>query len=378
MRVLIIPGYYGFGRRIATPSGAGSGVFFRDQAIALSRSGHDVSLVYVHFDADRGVEVEVSDDEGVKRIIVHARPFPRGNSLYRLLLTVWSVRKHFVESRPEVVHAHTFRALPIALAVSGSLGIPYVVTEHSSGVRKGSLNAAWRTITRLGYRRAGAVMAVSEGLSQAMSLYTDRPVLVVPNMVRELFFRVPLRQREVGDPFIFLSVGYCGATKGWDILLDAFSRLEARVGGRRVLLVLCGTDCPEIHELADEFGLRDRVQFTGKVPPDEVAVWMEACDVHVMPSRVETFGIASIEALACGKPIIMSATDAATTIVQSGDGLIVPTEDAVSLAEAMQIMMDSAGRHPAEQIRESCRERFSGEAVTAQLDAVYRDVVAGQ
>lgn len=370
MRVLVIPGYFGFGGRNASGS-SGSGVFFRDQAVALARAGHDTSLLYVHFDATKGRELEVTTDDGVRCLYVHAARLPRLNSLYRIILMIWAVRRAFTRGTlPEVVHAHVFHALPGAWAVSRAFGIPFVVTEHSSKVRQGSLKFFWRTVARLGYGRAARVIAVSEPLARSLALYTSREVTVIPNLVRDEFFNTPLRRKPAGQPFTFLSIGYCDPVKGWDLLVRAFAQLTSEGGQDR--LVLCGAVCPELEALVDQLGVRERVRFTGRVEAAAIPQLLSSCDCHVMPSRTETFGIASIEALACGKPIIMTDTDAATMIVGPANGLVVPTDDVRALAEAMTLMKLRGGYFfDPVSIRSACSEAFGSSGTAARIADVY-------
>ncbi len=366
MRILVVPGYLGFGGR--RPSGSsGAGIFFRDQAIAMARAGHEVSLVYVHFDATSGTSIEVTDDEGVRCIFVHAAPWPKLNSLRRMALAARACRQVLAERPPEIVHAHVFLALPTAWAVARAFGVPYVVTEHSSKVRMGSVRLGWRPVARAGYAMAGAVLAVSDALADAMARYTSREVCVVPNLVRDEFFEVPLGIRSDGG-FTFMSLGSCDPIKGWDLLIRAFAQLPQ---GGPTTLVLCGGACPDLVELAVQLGVRDRVRFTGRVEPGEVVSLLESCDCHVMPSRVETFGIATVEALACGKPVIMSATDAAASIVHSDNGLIVPVGDVGALARAMEFLRHEVHSFDSVAIREACRSRFSGRTITDRIASAY-------
>ena len=373
MRVLVIPGYFGFGG--STPSGSnGSGVFFRDQAVALARAGHEVTLLYVHFDSARGRQLDVSFEDRVRFLFVHAARWPRLNAVHRMLLMIWAVRKAFAPgSRPDVVHAHIFHALPSAWAVARAFRIPYVVTEHSSKVRAGSLGGYWRTVARLGYARAARVMAVSHPLAESLARYTSQEVLVVPNLVRDEVFASPLCAKPRAGTFTFLSVGYCDPIKGWDLLLEAFAQLAER--GYDVRLLLCGATCPDLEQSARRLGISQQVHFTGRLPAAEIPTLLGSCDCHVMPSRVETFGIASIEALACGRPVIMTDTGAASTIVALTNGLVVGVEDVEAMATAMAFMIENADAYDPAEIRRSCRSNFSASIVAATLSGVFTQVL---
>lgn len=371
MRVLVVPGYYGFGRQGGAGPGE-AGLFFRDQAIALCRAGHEVWLVHVYFDSRAGTRIEVTVDSGVRCIYVHAVPWPRFNSIRQVALAIRACRVAMAGVRPEVIHAHIFHAMPTAWALSLAYGIPYVVTEHSSKVSNGTIAPAWRLVARIGYRHATALISVSMGLAEALKQYTSRVIHVIPNVVRSEFLDVPLGvvpQRA----FTFLSVGYFDPVKGWDVLLEAFARLDLT---REVSLVLCGDDAPGLLSLIRNLGLQDRVEVLGRTKPAHVPGVMQACHCLVIPSRVETFGVVAIEALACGKPVIMTATDAATDIVRPGTGMIVPIADPDALASAMSDMVDRGSMdYDPVQLREYVRVRFSGSAVAARLLGVYEQAI---
>lgn len=229
-------------------------------------------------------------------------------------------------------------------------------------------------LARLGYRAAASLVAVSDGLAAAVAALAGRPVEVIPNVVREDFWQAPIRRPQgTSDPFTFLSVGYWDAVKGWDILMLAFSRLVGE--GYSANLVLCGDSNPEIRAFAVRLRIEDRVRVTGRVPREEMITQMAACDCYVMPSRVETFGIASIEALACGKPVIMTTTDAAHAIITPDNGVVVPVEDVSALASALRTMVAKAVEYDPDSIRRGCYEKFSADAVVARLESVYQSAL---
>lgn len=374
MDVLILPGYFGFGGWVEGPGTSSRGVFFRDQAIALARAGHRPVVLYVHFDSTRGVHVERNHEFGVQLVFVHARPWRKMNSIQRILLHL-RCAKPSVVGTPEVLHAHVFTALPQAWALSKRLRIPYVITEHSSSVRTGKMSRLWKVIARLGYSRASVVLAVSKPLSRGVQQLYDGRVRIVPNAVRDEFFTQPLANRQ-GREFQFISVGYGHPNKGWDLLLEAFAILVRQQAQARLTLV--GEATSEILERILVLGIGENVSLVGKVSSEEVQKLLANADCHVMPSRVETFGIASIEALAAGLPIIMSNTDAADAIVNPSNGFIVPVGDVDALAVAMSRMIDERGCFVSESIRDAVRTAFSGQALANRLEECYKVALIGE
>lgn len=373
MRILILPAYYGFGRDGEPDSG--HGIFFREQALALANQGHDVTVLHAHFDTSGPAYVRTRvETNGMREVIVHV-PSSRLpiNIARRAWLLVRAYRASFLDDPPEVIHAHSYPAALSAMPISILTGIPYVITEHSSNLLTG-LTANWQRFARLAYSRASKVLAVSSGLASAMSRITPRPITVVPNLVTAQFLSHPSAKRKANAEFAFTSIGYCHPNKGWDILIEAFAALlKSRA---QATLTLCGgqEDCHELMDQVHMLGIADKVRFIGRISRSEVKAQLDAADCHVMPSRFETFGIATIEALACGKPVIMTATAAADEIVDASNGLTIPIGDWVALASAMEWMMDNSSLYNEDVIRTACRSKYSEAAVCAQLERVYAQV----
>lgn len=375
MRVLILPAYYGFGRDGDPDSG--HGIFFREQALALANQGHDVTVLHAHFDTTGPAYVRTRiEPNGMREIIVHvpASRLPI-NIARRAWLLLRAYRASFLDNPPEVIHAHSYPAALSAIPISALTGIPYVITEHSSNLLTG-LTHNWRRFARLAYSRASRVLAVSSGLAAAMSRVTPRPVTVVPNLVTAQFLAPPSPERTANAEFAFVSIGYCHPNKGWDILIEAFAALLK--SGVPATLTLCGgqEDCYELLSTVRGLGIADHVRFTGRIGRREVKKQLDAADCHVMPSRFETFGIATIEALACGKPVIMTATAAADELVNTGNGLITPIDDAAVLASAMEWMVGNALIYNPDAIRAECRAKYSEEAVCGLLAGIYEEASA--
>jgi glycosyltransferase involved in cell wall biosynthesis len=145
--------------------------------------------------------------------------------------------------------------------------------------------------------------------------------------------------------------------KGGPVLLQAFARLRASVPGARLIVVGCQPNvgqpwCEEV----------------GKVAPEEVARHLLRSSVFVLPTRIEPFGIAPIEALSHRLPAVVSNVGAMPTLVRHGEsGFVVPSDDPEALANALQdLLCDS----------EKCR-RF-GEAGYQDMTARYTWPVVGQ
>ena len=129
-------------------------------------------------------------------------------------------------------------------------------------------------------------------------------------------------------------------------------------------------------------GLGDRVEFLGPLSESDLAAYLHACDVFVLPSvsRQETFGVVQLEAMACGKPVV--STDLPTGVpwvnVHERTGLVVPSGDADALATALtRLLADPALRaRYGEAGRARVERDFTVQAMTAATTAVYREVLS--
>jgi glycosyltransferase involved in cell wall biosynthesis len=164
--------------------------------------------------------------------------------------------------------------------------------------------------------------------------------------------------------------------KGQDVFLEAAALVpEARfvvVGG--AILGNEGGFEEEVHALARRLGLADRVVFTGHV--DDAIPWLDALDVAVVASSHEAFGIVLVEAMALGTPVVATATDGPSEIVEDGvSGLLVPVGDAPALAAAIEraLIDRSLAATLAEGGRRRARE-FTEERTAARFARLLREV----
>lgn len=374
MRIVSLPAHYGYGAFASSQVESGIGRNFRTQAMALARAGHDVLLIYLHFDGQQGREVLDTRDEGVRCLYIHARPVRLPiNVGYRVSITLRVAAAMPAHDRPDVIHAHGHRAALWAVPLALMWNVPYVITEHGP-VRYRPIRGLWRRVAVLGFRRASRVIAVSAGQAEALRAYTENTVVVVPNMVRSDFLEASIgdaRSRKVPN---IVSIGRTNAVKGWDLLIAAYAQVVA--DGTPCELILCGGGDPsELQQLAAALGVGSTVSFTGHLGHRDALELLRNCDLHVMPSRAETFGIASIEALALGKPIVMTPTDAAAAIVSDVNGVLAEDHSVESIRKSLEIAISRLDRYNASEIRAGCEARFSERVVTSRLADVYQEAV---
>jgi glycosyltransferase involved in cell wall biosynthesis len=123
----------------------------------------------------------------------------------------------------------------------------------------------------------------------------------------------------------------------------------------------------EARRFVEAHGLEDRVRFAG--PTDDPVPYLSAADVFVLPSHYEAFGLAALEAMSCGVPVVASDVGGLRDFVRPGQtGVLVPPHDAASLAGALDsLLMDEARRGIlGRQARDLVEAEFSEEVIGAR------------
>ena len=278
----------------------------------------------------------------------------------------------------DLVHAHMiYPEGAVAHRLSRRYGVPFVVSEHapwteewfaSSRVRREALDAAGA---------ASSLLAVSASVRETMAAYGVDPdrVTVVPVGVDGDVFPIGSSEARRSDQILY--VGWINYVKGVDVLLRAMELLKRR--GEPARLVLAGGAAyrptrlkeEELRRLAISLDLGDRVTFVGHQSHGEVARLMAESAAVVLPSRAESFSAVLIEALACGTPVVATASGGPEEIVRDDVGLLVPPEDPRALADAIVAVLHMPERFPPEELRRYAVSRFGWEAIVPKIEAEY-------
>jgi len=293
----------------------------------------------------------------------------------------------FAKARPELVHAHTYKAGILASVAARLAGVPAVLfTPHGHifsrganipGVPGGLKLEALRWITRAAQGCADRVTALSDpDLEQqlALGLSAASKYVVVRNGIDcERFSGARPRSFE-GSPVIG-AVGRFSEEKGHRYLLEAMAELRSRLPGARLVMVGYGALEGDLRSRAAGLGIEGRVTFTGERDSAEL---LGAFDLFVQPSLYESQGLAILEAMAAGLPVIATEVGGVRDAVRNGEtGLLVPSADPRSLAEAIVRLAEDRdlGRRLAQRAGRDVRERFSSSTMIASYADLYRQLL---
>ncbi len=385
MHVVLLPSWY---PKDATDIG---GSFFREQALALHRSGCRVGVVTPQFDSLRALSLgslfsprlTTEVDAGVITVRRHAVNWtPRLRDVIRRRWT--RIGEEAFEAYqsahgvPDVLHVHSvLDAGVLARRLSARFRIPYVLTEHSTAFARGQLPADELRLASDIAQFASCRIAVSPQLADLLVRTLDvgsGDWVTVPNIVDASFFSTPLRSIRQGA-FTFINVALMDYKKGQDILLQAFAIARRDEPLMALIIVGDGEEEPRLRQLAQSLGIDGGVTFAGRLSRAAVRERVAAADGFVLSSRVETFGVVVAEALALGKPVVATRCGGPESIVRDDDGELVPVGDIEALARAMVRVAKGRDRFDPSALREGCRARFGEDAVIRAIRDCYAAVV---
>jgi len=259
---------------------------------------------------------------------------------------------------PDLIHAHNVLfAGCFSEQLSTRSHIPYVITEHSSNFLNGSMKITKRI--KAAYRQASARLMVSTFLGKTVELLVGHeatPWEWVPNILPSDFEHAIKKKKFLKERFRFLCIAQFKPVKNHICLLRAFA---SSFRGHNAELVL-GGDGPlflATKQSANQLGISSQVSFLGFLSRNRVLAEMERCDVFVLPSHYETFGVVLIEALSCGRPVIAPCGSGPDAIVTEDNGTLFHPNDPNDLAAAMNSMYTNYDRYDPESIRDSCLSR---------------------
>lgn len=345
-------------------------------------------------------EREYTLDPHVTRLLLPGRPWPRRPSAMtrsgpgeqspskpwwrrlvvdRLLgLTkdlTWTFRlaSRLRTIRPDVVISFMEASNVRTLLATRFLPSAVVVAERTDP-RHHWIEPKWRLLRRVTYRWADALVVQTTSVAEwARAFVPANRIHVVPNPAPS--WDEPQRTREA----VVLGMGRLGREKGFDLLIEAFAKVEGRHPGWRLDIAGRGELRAELVELSRELGIGDRVRLLGEV--DEPERELRRASIFALSSRYEGFPNVLLEAMACGTPVVaVDCPSGPRDIVEDETtGLLVPMEDASALASALERLMASAELRDrlGGNAREAVRARFSLEAVLALWEGIL-DAVTGR
>ena len=286
-----------------------------------------------------------------------------------LLRRLWSFARWCRERRIAIVHTTDQPSNIFGLAGASLAGVPVrIANRRYVGFGRTAMEIGGQ---RLAYAAAHRIVANSRAAAERLRLerVPDRKIVIIPNGVDPARFaghRSGTTLRRV------IAVGNLRPEKGHDVLIDAAPHVLRRYPDARFDIVGGGPLRPSLIERAAERRVAHAVTFLGQ--RDDVAAQLDAADLFVLPSRMEAFPNAVLEAMAAGLPVVASDAGGIPELVDDGrTGLLAPVGDPVALADRIcQLIADpDAAARLGAAARLQVGNRYSFDRMVAAFEALY-------
>jgi len=374
-----------------TPRNTVSGNFVLQQARALAKRGHDITVIspvpYVPnivsklLNREPSTEIPMKDSYG--DIPVH---YPRYWSLPRpetLPLVAYSFRRTLRQHRQlfesaDLVNAHValpdgFGSIPLAR----SLNVPLVTTVHGVDLQHLIHRPIPKHQIRDVFRASDRIVLNSEKLRRIYSENfedTEKVDVVYNGFAAETALKTQAMETTEKSLQI-VSVGNLKKEKGHRYALEAIADLQFNF---QYIIIGDGPLRTSLEEHASELGIRDQVSFVGEVKHEAVFSYLKSADLFVLPSYEEAFGIAYLEAMACGLPVIACEGEGPADFITHGEtGFLVPPQDSDATKSVIRELQDDPElrRHVATRGQRTALNRFSWERNAGSVERIFREAI---
>jgi N-acetyl-alpha-D-glucosaminyl L-malate synthase BshA len=367
------------------PTFGGSGVVATELGVALAERGDEVHFISYALPSRLGLPKP--------RVFFHevvAPTYPLFVSPPYTLALATKMAEVAAHARLDLFHVHY--ALPHAISailaremsVGNGLRLKVVTTLHGTDITIVGQDRSYLPITRYGIEKSDAVTAVSRYLRDVTKreFGIRRNVEVIGNFVDGDLFRpgeaspyarALCREGEC----VLVHVSNFRAVKRVGDVLAIFDRVRRQMPAR-LLLIGDGPDRSMAERLAREGGFEDRTTFLGNVPSIETI--LPVGKLFLLPSDAESFGLAALEAMACGLPVIGTAVGGLPEVVEDGrSGFLRPVGDVDGMAQAALSLLRDPEKLAtfSREARRRAVEEFPEEAAVVRYRKLYEETLGG-
>ncbi|HTR39564.1 MAG TPA: N-acetyl-alpha-D-glucosaminyl L-malate synthase BshA [Bryobacteraceae bacterium] len=358
------------------PTYGGSGIVATELGLELANRGHDIHFItYAN---------PIRLDPGTPRIYYHeveVSTYPLFQ--YPPYCLALASRMAEVADDYDLDLLHVHYAIPHSTAAllaqqltASRRRLPFITTLHGTDITIVGMDRSYFPITKFSIEKSDGITSVSQDVCrqtyEVFGIHND--IRVIYNFVNTDIYQ-PLESRPSGEKKLMHISNFRPVKRVMDcirILAEVLRETSAHL-----YMVGDGPDRPEAHRLARELGLESHVTFLGK--QDHVERLFPEMHVLLMPSEMESFGLGSLEGMACGVPPVATRVGGLPELVTDGvDGFLEPVGDIqAQSARVIQLLTDeNLHERMAQAARRTAVERFASSSIIPQYEQYYEQVIA--
>ncbi|HEV1994143.1 MAG TPA: N-acetyl-alpha-D-glucosaminyl L-malate synthase BshA [Candidatus Acidoferrum sp.] len=363
------------------PTYGGSGVVATELGMELAARGHDIHFI--------SYAPPIRMDLANTRIHFHeveVASYPLFDHPPYTLALATKMLEVFEAEALDLLHVHY--AIPhsvsalLARSMAAPRRLPFITTLHGTDITLVGANRSYLPITRFSIEQSDGVTAISDYLRQRTLQEFDikHPIEVIPNFVNcDLYQRsagTALRAKwsPNGEP-ILMHLSNFRPVKRVNDVVEIFAKVREKMPAKLVMIG-DGPDRGSAEYLVRKKRLQKDVCFLGK--QDQVYESLAAADLFLLPSQLESFGLAALEAMACEVPVIATNVGGLPEVVENGvDGYLVEPGDVAEAARrAIEILSRAdRGREMGQTARVNARKKYCANDVIPVYERYYQRVL---
>ncbi len=365
------------------PTYGGSGVVATELGKSLAKKGHEIHFITYSHPVRLG-----SFTENIYYHEVSVSDYPLFE--YEPYETVLASKMVDVVKHEHLDLLHVHYAIPHASAAfmarqilkSQGILIPFVTTLHGTDITLVGKDPSFEPVITFCLNESDAVTAVSESLKKDTYTHfsTSKKISVIPNFIPvseekvSVDQKIRMRYSKIDEP-ILCHISNFRKVKRVEDVMRVFAKVNA-VKSSNLLLVGDGPERFLIEELCRELDLCTRVKFLGKI--QDPSLVLELADLFILPSETESFGLAALEAMSVGVPVISSNTGGIPEVNKHGvSGLLSDVGDVDDMAKNALSILES--KETLDKFKKGAHKQaleFDINKIVQQYEDLYKEVVS--
>jgi L-malate glycosyltransferase len=301
-------------------------------ALHYKNKGIDVKVVTFsdHFSEENSKEIDT---------IILPKLLPGKLSYFSSVFALKKVLKQF---KPDILHAHYVSSYGFIGALTNyhTFYVSVWGRDIFQFPLQGGIN---RSIVDFTLKKADVICSTSHVMARETNKYTDKKIFITPFGVDLSKFK-PIDGLKTAGRFTFGTVKALSDKYGIADLIQAFAKIHQLYPNSDLLIVGDGPQRKEYEELTRKLKIDDVTTFTGRVPNDKVPEYINKMDIFAVPSTEdsESFGVAAVESMACGVPVVVSNVGGLPEVVLEGKtGFVVDKENPDQLSDAFSRLLNN-------------------------------------